>query len=226
MAESIAFLLDVDNTLLDNDTAQADYIAEIRRTVSPKAAQRYWEIFQGFVQELGYAAYLGALQRYRLEDRHDPKLLHVSSYLLDYDFTARFYPQTLEVIVHLRERGDVAILTEGDVVFQLRKIVHAGLWDAVAGRELVCIHKKQELRQVERRFPAQHHVVVDDKLRLLSAIKRHWRERVTTLPVRQGHYAADPATLTDDPPADISLERIGDLLNYHVNAMLQAAKSG
>jgi FMN phosphatase YigB (HAD superfamily) len=224
MADSIAFLLDVDNTLLDKDTAQSNYIAEIRRTVSPKAAQRYWEIFQGVAQELGCADYLGALQRYRLEDRHDPKLLHVSSYLLDYDFTARLYPQALEVIAHLRERGDVAILTDGDVVFQPRKIVHAGLWDAVAGKVLICIHKEQELYQVERRFPAQHYVIVDDKLRLLTAIKRHWRERITTVFVRQGHYAADPAALADYPPADVTLEQIGDLLHYDVNTMLHAAK--
>ena len=222
--ESTVFLLDVDNTLLDNDTAQADYIAEIRRVVSPKAAQRYWEIFQDVARELGYADYLGALQRYRVEDRHDPKLLHVSSYLLDYDFTARLYPQALAVIAYLHEQGDVAIFTDGDVVFQPRKIVHAGLWDAVAGKILICIHKEQELHQVERRFPAQHYVMVDDKLRLLAAIKRHWEERVTTVFVRQGHYAADPAALADYPPADITLEQIGDLMNYDVTTMRHVAR--
>jgi hypothetical protein len=160
--------------LLDNDTAQADYVAEIRRTVSPQTAQHYWEIFQNLTKELGYADYLGALQQYRLQDRHDPKLLSVASYLLDYDFTAQLYPQAMEVIAYLHKQGDV--------IFQPRKIVHAGLGDAVAGKVLICIH--QEIHQVERRFPAQHYVIVDDKLRLLAAIKQHWRKRVTIVFVR------------------------------------------
>lgn len=225
MPESIFFLVDVDNTLLDNDRAQADYIAEIRRTVSPKAAERYWEIFQDIVKEVRYADYLGSLQRYRLEDRHAPKLLHVSSYLLDYDFAARLYPRSLEVVAYLRKQGAVAILTDGNVVFQPRKILRAGLWDAVEGKVLITIHKEQELREVERRFPARHYVMIDDKLRLLAASKQYWRERLTTVFVRQGHYAADPTALADYPPADITLEQIGDLLNYHREDFLQASKS-
>jgi len=130
----------------------------------------------------------------------------------------------LEVIAYLRARGTVVILTDGDVVFQPRKILSAGLWDAVEGKVLICIHKERELRQVERRFPARHYVMVDDKLRLLTAIKQYWRERVTTIFVRQGHYAVDPAALADYPPADITLERIGGLLNYEVGAFLQTAK--
>jgi FMN phosphatase YigB (HAD superfamily) len=225
MTELIVFLLDVDNTLLDNDTAQGDFIAEIQRTVSAKAAQRYWKTFQDIVNELGYADYLGALQRYRMEDMHDPKLLHMSSYLLDYDFVARLCPRALEMIEYLRAHGTVVILTDGDVVFQPRKIVRSGLWDAVGGKVLICIHKEQELRQVERRFPARHYVMVDDKLRLLAAIKRHWRERVTTVFVRQGHYAADPAVLADYPPADITLMQIDELLHFQLDDFLQAAIS-
>jgi FMN phosphatase YigB (HAD superfamily) len=225
MTEPIVFLLDVDNTLLDNDRAQRDYISEMRCAVSDKAAQRYWEISQQIVKDLGYADYLGALQRYRLEDMHDPKLLHVSSYLLDYDFVARLYPHSLEVIEYLRLHGTVVILTDGDVVFQPRKIVRSGLWDAVEGKVLICIHKEKELHQVEGRYPAQHYVMVDDKLRLLTAIKQHWRERVTTVFVRQGHYAVDPAVLADYPSADITLKRIGDLLNYGVDVILKAAES-
>jgi FMN phosphatase YigB (HAD superfamily) len=225
MTQPIVFLLDVDNTLLDNDTAQSDYISEILRTVSAQAAQRYSVIFQDIVKELGYTDYLGALQRYRLEDMHDPKLLHFSSYLLDYNFATLLYPRALKVIEYLRLHGTVVLLTDGDVVFQPRKIMRSGLWDAVEGNVLVCIHKEQELRQVEERFPAQHYVMVDDKLRLLTAIKGHWRERVTTVFVRQGHYTAYPIELADYPPADITLERIGDLLNCGVNVILQAAKS-
>lgn len=223
MTESIVFLLDVDNTLLDNDTAQADYIAAIRRVVSPDAAQRYWEIFHEITQELGYADYLGALQRYRMEDLHDPRLLRVGLYLLDYDFASRIYPRAMEVIRRLQAEGTVVILTDGDVVFQPRKIVRSGLWDAVEGRVWVSIHKEQELHQVERRFPAKHYVMVDDKLSILTAVKRHWRRRVTTVFVRQGHYASDPAMLANNPPADMELHQIGDMLDYSVHRFQAAA---
>jgi FMN phosphatase YigB (HAD superfamily) len=222
MPDSVVFLLDVDNTLLDNDTAQNDYLAEIRRTVSSDASQRYWEIFHEIAKELGYADYLGALERYRLEDMHDPKLLHVSLYLLDYEFEERLYPHAIEVIRYLSARGTVVLLTDGDVVFQPRKILRAGLWDAVAGKVLIYIHKEQELREVERRFPAEHYVMVDDKLRILTAIKQQWGKRVTTVFVKQGHYANDPKILTAYPPADICLEHIGDLLNEEVDTLLDA----
>jgi FMN phosphatase YigB (HAD superfamily) len=225
MPDSVVFLLDVDNTLLDNDTAQNDYLAEIRRTVSPEASQRYWEIFHEIAKELGYADYLGALERYRLEDMHDPKLLHVSLYLLDYEFMKRLYPHAIEVIQYLSARTTVVLLTDGDVVFQPRKILRAGLWDAVAGKVLIYIHKEQELHEVERRFPAQHYVMVDDKLRILAAIKEQWGKRVTTVFVKQGHYALDPQNIATYPPADITVERIGDLVNYDLPALLSAAKA-
>jgi FMN phosphatase YigB (HAD superfamily) len=225
MPDSVCFLLDVDNTLLNNDTAVNDYLKEIKRTVSSEASQRYWEIFQNLAKEIGYADYLGALQRYRLEDMHDPKLLHVSSYFLDYEFAERLFPHALKVIQYLSNRGTVVILTDGDVVFQPRKILRAGLWDAVSGRVLVYIHKEQELHEVEHRFPAQHYVMVDDKLRILAAVKERWRERVTTVFIKQGHYAADPNILAAYPPADITLDHIADLLNYEVETMMQAANT-
>jgi FMN phosphatase YigB (HAD superfamily) len=223
MADSVCFLLDVDNTLLDNDTAVNHYLAEIRRTVSPEASRRYWEIFQNLAKEAGYADYLGALQRYRLEDMHDPKLLHVSSYLLDYEFAERLFPHALEVIQYLNARGTVVILTDGDVVFQPRKIVRAGLWDAVAGRVLIYIHKEQELHEVEQRFSARHYVMVDDKLRILAAVKEQWRERVTTVFVKQGHYATDPDTLAAYRHADVTLKHIGELLDYEVDTLIRGA---
>jgi FMN phosphatase YigB (HAD superfamily) len=172
--EPVVFLLDVDNTLLNNDAAQDDYLAEIRRAVSPEASQRYWEIFHDLTEELGYADYLGALQRYRLEDMHDPKLLNVSSYFPDYNFAEHLCPYALDVIRHLRALGTVVLLTDGDVVFQPRKVIRSGLWAAVEGKVLIFIHKEQELREIEQRFPAQHYVMVDDKLRILTAIKQQW----------------------------------------------------
>jgi len=221
----VVFLFDVDNTLLDNDTAVNDYLTEIRRTVSPEASQRYWEIFQDLAKETGYADYLGALQRYRLEDMHDPKLLHVSSYPLDYKFAERLFPDALKVIQYLSTRGTVVILTDGDVVFQPRKILRAGLWDAVVGRVLVYIHKEQELHEVEQRFPAQHYVMVDDKLRILVAVKEQWRKCVTTVLIKQGHYATDPNILTAYPPADLTIERISDLVNYEFSGVARRRQS-
>jgi len=222
--DAVVFLLDVDNTLLDNDSAVNDYLAEIRRTVSPEASQRYWEIFQTLAKELGYADYLGALQRYRLEDMHDPKLLHVSSYLLDYEFEKRLFPHALKVIQYLNLLGTVVIVTDGDVVFQPRKVLRAGLWDAVAGRVLIYIHKEQELPEIEQRFPARHYVMVDDKLQILAAVKEQWGERVTTVFIRQGHYATDPDILASSPHADITLSHIAALLDYRVETLILAGR--
>lgn len=213
MKDQPVFLLDVDNTLLDNDAAQEDYLTEIRKTVSPGSAERYWEIFEKLRAELGYADYLGALQRYRLEKMHDPNILRLASYFLDYPFKTRLYPQAGEVVAHLRTLGTPVILTDGDVVFQPRKVVRSGLWDAVEGRVLIYIHKEQELKEIERRFSARHYVMVDDKIRILTAIKEQWGPRVTTVFVRQGHYATDENLVRDYPPADKSLDCIADLLS-------------
>lgn len=214
MIEPVVFLIDVDNTLLDNDSAQADYIAEIRNKVSANSAQRYWEIFQQATKELGYADYLGALQRYRQEDMHDPNLFSISSYFLDYDFKQRLYPKSLNVIKHLQSFGKVVILTDGDVVFQPRKILRSGLWNAVDSNVLIYIHKEDELKQIEKKYPAEHYVMIDDKIRILSAIKNQWGDRVTTIFARQGHYATDPAIIAQYPSADISIEKIGELINF------------
>ena len=221
----VVFLFDVDNTLLDNDTAQNAYLAEIKRECGPQAATRYWEIFQTLAKELGYADYLGALQRYRVEAMHEPSLLQVASFLLDYPFEDRLYPGALAVLRQVGQWGTAALLTDGDVVFQPRKIKRAGLWDAVEGRVLIYIHKEDELAEVARRLPARHYVMVDDKLRLLSAIKKIWGERVTTVFPRQGHYAFDPQVLATYPPADISVDHIGDLMDYSLEMFLDAAKT-
>ena len=212
--EPIVFLFDVDNTLLDNDLAQIEYRAEMARQCGEAAALRYWDIVQALTRELGYTDCLGALQRYRLEAMHDPRLLRMASFLLDYPFERRLYPDALNVLTHVGQWGSTALLTDGDVVFQPRKVERAGLWQAVQGRVLIYIHKEAELDEVARRYPARHYVMVDDKLRLLTAIKASWGERVTTVFPKQGHYAADPAVLALYPPADITIERIGDLLNY------------
>ena len=207
------FLFDVDNTLLDNDRVTADLRRYLEREVGPARSNRYWEIFEALRNELGYADYLGALQRYRVEYQYETHLLAVSTYLVNYPFANRLYPNSLDVIEHCKQFGPVAILSDGDVVFQPRKVERSGLFEAVDHNVLIYVHKEEELHDVERRFPAERYVLVDDKLRILTAVKTIWGARVTTVFPRQGHYALDPAVTAKYPPADISIERIGDLLN-------------
>jgi FMN phosphatase YigB (HAD superfamily) len=220
----VAFLVDVDNTLLDNDRVQADLRDHLASEFGVETRDRYWAIFQQLNVELGYADYLGALQRYRLEDLCDPRLLMMSSFLVDYPFADRLYPGSLDVVKHLNAWGPVVILSDGDVVFQPRKVQRSGLWEAVEGRVLIYIHKEEMLDDVERHYPARHYVMVDDKLRILTAMRRIWGNRLTTVWPRQGHYALDPQTVATYPPADHTIERIGDLVNYSLPALLGAAK--
>ncbi len=212
-SDAVVFLLDVDNTLLDNDQITADLRGYLAREVGSRCQKRYWAIFEELRRELGYADYLGALQRYRLEDPRDPKALEVSRFLLHYPFSERLFPGALEVVAHLGRWGSTVVLTDGDVVFQPHKIERSGLLDAVGGRVLVYIHKEQQLDDIEQRYPASHYVFVDDKVRLLTAFKKVWGERVTTVFPRQGHYARD-AQAEDDLRPDLTVERIGDLLAY------------
>jgi FMN phosphatase YigB (HAD superfamily) len=211
VGHATVFLLDVDNTLLDNDSVTADLKKHLVTNFGEERARRYWELFEQLRSELGYADYLGALQRYRVENPRDTGLLEASLFLLHYPFANRVYPGALDVIHHLERRGRVAILSDGDVVFQPRKIDRSGIWGAVEGNVLIYIHKEQMLDDVERRYPAEHYVMVDDKVRILSAMKAIWGDRLTTVFVRQGHYALDEESVAKYPPADITIETIGDL---------------
>ena len=217
MSAPIVYLLDVDNTLLDNDRVVADLMRHLARAVGEESERRYWVIFERLRSELGYADYLGALQQYRAERPHDLNVLKASSYLINYPFANRLFPNSLDVIDRLKTWGPAVILTDGDVVFQPRKIERAGLHEAVDGNVLIYVHKEMELEDVQRRFPAEHYVIVDDKLRLLAAIKTAWGSRVTTVFPRQGHYAHDPEVLRSYPPADITVDRIGDLLDIDLS---------
>ena len=216
----LVFLFDCDNTLLDNDRVNQDLREYLEREFGPENRDRYWRIFEELRAELGYADYLGALQRYRLGGMNDPRQLRISSFLVDYPFADRLYPGALDVLAQVRAWGPSVILTDGDVVFQPRKIQRSGLWDAVEGRVLIYIHKEEMLDDVKRRYPARHYVMVDDKLRILDAMKRQWRDTLTTIFPRQGHYALDPKVIGTYPAADITVERIGDLVRYDRSAML------
>src|SRR5258708_4605995 len=207
------FLFDVDNTLLDNDRVTQDLRRFLDKEVGMERSSCYWEIFEQLRSELGYADYLGALQRYRREYPYDSHLLAVSTYLVNYPFANRLFPNSLDVIERCGQLGTVVILTDGDVVFQPRKIERSGLFEAVSGNILIYVHKEQELHDVEHRYPTERYVLVDDKLRILTAIKAAWGERVTTVFPKQGHYAREEGQIAKYPPADITVERIGDLLD-------------
>jgi FMN phosphatase YigB (HAD superfamily) len=208
-AAPVVFLVDVDNTLLDNDRIQDDLRHHLEREFGAASRDRYWAILEARFVELGYRDYLGALQRYRVEHPHDVHLMTMSSYLVDYPFASRLFPGALEVLKRLRGCGPTVILTDGDVVFQPRKVQRSGIWQAVDGHVLIYIHKEETLDDVERRYPAQHYVLVDDKPRILAAVKETWGDRVTTIFPRQGQYALDANAYR---PADVTVERIADLL--------------
>jgi FMN phosphatase YigB (HAD superfamily) len=220
----IAFLVDVDNTLLDNDRIQQDLKDHLERAFGLASRERYWTILEDLFAELGYRDYIGALQRYRVEHPREVELLSMSSFLLDYPFADRLFPAALEVLKRLRSLGPTVILSDGDVVFQPRKVERAGLSDAVDGRVLIYIHKEEALDDVERRYPAAHYVLVDDKLRILEAVKRFWGGRVTTVFPRQGIYAHDPQVISAFPPADVTIERIGDLLDFDLPRLRTASR--
>jgi len=220
----IVFLVDVDNTLIDNDGIQQDLKDHLEQTYGAAARDRYWLILEELMVELGYRDYIGALQKFRVEHPREIELLSMSSFLMDYPFADRLYPHALAVLERLRSVGTTVLLTDGDVVFQPRKVEHAGLGKVANGDVLVYIHKEEALEDVERRFPAAHYVLVDDKLRILDAIKKIWGERVTTVLPRQGQYAHDAKVLSALPPADVTIERIGDLLDYDLARLPAAAK--
>ena len=217
----VVFLFDVDNTLIDNDRVQADLKEHLAQTYGAATRDRYWEILEELRNELGYVDYLGALERYRIEAMHRPEVLRMSSWLVDYPFADRLYPGALDAVKHVQQWGNPVVLSDGDAVFQPRKVERSGLWNAFDGRILIYIHKEQELDDVERLYPAGHYVLIDDKLRILSAVKEIWGERVTTVFPKQGHYAFDPEALAEYPPADIELAKIADLLTFDLSAFLK-----
>ena len=218
------FLIDVDNTLIDNDRVAVDLRRHLTQEVGGRRQRRYWELFEELRQQLGYADYLGALQRYRVENPRDSHVLTVSSFLINYPFANRLFPGSLDAIEHVRQWGPAVILSDGDAVFQPRKIERSGLFEAVEGNILIYIHKEEELADVQRRYPAKHYVLVDDKPRILDAIKRVWGPRVTTVFPRQGHYALDPVAVAKYPPADVTIARIGDLVAHDAKTLKAAAR--
>jgi FMN phosphatase YigB (HAD superfamily) len=217
------FLFDVDNTLLNNDRVSADLKRHLQAKVGEASGQRYWDIFEKLRTELGYADYLGALQRYRIEHPREPRLLEVSYFMINYPFANRLFPESLDAVEHAKKLGSAVILSDGDVVFQPRKVDRSGLYEAFEGHVLLYVHKEEELEDVEAKYPAPHYVMVDDKVRLLTALKQHWGKRVTTVFPRQGHYALDEKLVAQYSKPDITLERIGELTNYSLEEIMASA---
>ncbi|MBI1370659.1 MAG: HAD family hydrolase [Planctomycetes bacterium] len=218
------FLFDVDNTLLDNDRVTADLKRYTAKNFGEARSQDYWRIFEQIRTELGYADYLGALQRYRIQHPRDTNLLAVSNFLVNYPFANRLFPNSLDVIDHVKQWGPACVLSDGDVVFQPRKVERSGIYDAVDQNVLIYVHKEFELEDVEARYPAEHYVLIDDKLRILTAVKQIWGKRITTVFPKQGHYALDEKAIAKFPPADVAIDRIGDLLNFTLDELLTATK--
>jgi FMN phosphatase YigB (HAD superfamily) len=223
MAEpaDLVFLFDVDNTLLDNDRIQSDIRQYVAANYGDKARDRYWALFEEIFATLGYADYIGALERFRTEELHDPRLLRMANWLVEYPFVERLYPGAMAAVRHAAQFGPTVILSDGDAVFQPRKVVRSGLWDGFDERVLIYVHKELELGDVEHWYPAKHYVMIDDKLRILDTIKQTWGDRVTTVFPRQGHYAFDPAILAAHPPADLTIEGIADIVQHDRSAFLQ-----
>ncbi|MEO8017052.1 MAG: HAD family hydrolase [Pseudomonadota bacterium] len=211
--DDFVFLFDCDNTLLDNDQVQADLKAHLQREFGAAESGRYWTIYEILRTEVGYADYLGAMQRFRLGMESDPRVLRLAEFLLEYPFASRLYPDALAAVAHCRRWGPTVMLSDGDAVLQPRKLLRSGIRDAVEGRVLIYIHKELMLEDMTRRFPARHYVMVDDKLRVLTAMKAVLKDRLTTVFPRQGHYALDTTAIANYPTADITIERIGDLLH-------------
>ena len=220
----VVFLLDIDNTLVNNDAVVADLMKHLERDVGVEQQKRYWEFFEQLRGELGYADYLGALQRYRVAYPRDFKILDASMYLVDYPFANRLFPNSLDAIEHARNMGKAIILSDGDVVFQPHKIYRSGIYDAIDGEVLIYIHKETELDDVAQRYPADHYVLVDDKVRILAEVKRQWATRVTTVFPRQGHYANDPKEVAKYPAPDFTIERIGEFLKFDLDTLLTGAR--
>jgi FMN phosphatase YigB (HAD superfamily) len=219
----VVFLFDVDNTLLNNDHVVRDLSSYLDRQFNVDRRKRYFAIFEELRSELGYADYLGALQRYRIEHPTDSRLLQLSSFLVDYPFANRLYPNSLDAIEHCKKWGQAVILSDGDVVFQPRKVERSGIAEAVDGNVLIYIHKEHMLADIESRYPAEHYVLVDDKVRILAAIKQHWGKRLTTVFPRQGHYALDTKTVNSYPKPDLTIDQIGQLLDLDLKTIVGAA---
>lgn len=224
----VVFLVDVDDTLLDNDRFGADLDARLAQSFGGAERNRYWAIYAELREELSFVDYLGALNRFREGLDDDPQLLQMSSFILDYPFADLLYPGALESIGHLQALGPAVVLSDGDVVLQPRKVQRSGIWDTVNGRVMIVPHKERSLRSLRDRYPARHYVMIDDKAPVLAAMKRVLGNTLTTVFVRQGHYAKQfegtAALAALDPAPGFVIERIAELLDRDPSGFIAASQ--
>jgi len=211
--DPVFFLVDVDNTLFDNDRFAVELSAHLEKSFNVAERERYWSLHKKRWAEFGISDYLGTMQQFRQGLQNDPSLLQMSSFLLDFPFGDLLYPHALEVVKHMRSLGPASALSDGDMVFQPRKLQHSGIFDAFHGNALIYEHKQHELDLLQQRFPAQRYVMIDDKPNILADMKKVLGDRLTTVFVRQGRYAADASPELRSAP-DMKIDAIADLLRY------------
>ena len=221
---SIVFLVDVDDPLLDNDRIQNDLRNNLEREFGQGNRDRYWVMQEEMSQEAGCRDYLRALQRYRSENPTDVRILSMSSFLADYPFANRLYPGALDVLERFRSWDQTVILSDGDLVFQPRRVERSGISEVVEGHVFIYVHKQEALEDVWKRYPARHYVLVDDKLRILTAVKKGWGDGVTAVFPRQGKFAHDRAVIAANPTSDVTVARASDLLGFELLALLATSQ--
>lgn len=213
MKSPLVVLCDVDNTLLNDNRIVSDLCDFLLDKLGEQGAKQYWTHFEALSQSLGYADYLGALQRARDEHPHEMHFIAITNFLLTYPFSERLFPRALDVIDHVACWALPVIVSDGDVVLQPIKLHRAGLARKVQDRVLVYIHKEKELDDIMQRYPATHYVFVEDNLSILSSVKREWGQRVTTIHIRPHGHPPDEGRTALQP--DITLNDIGDMLRIN-----------
>jgi FMN phosphatase YigB (HAD superfamily) len=220
---TLVFLLDVDNTLINNDQVKEDFNAHLEVELGPKLTERFWDIYEQARKERGVVDIPLSLQRLReatpLSELDEQTFHHVQSIFDNYPFFNALYPHTLETLQHLRTMGLTVIVSDGDQLFQPEKIFRSDLAETVEGRVLIYTHKQQHLEEILQKYPADHYVMIDDKPDILVDSKAIMGKRLTTVFVKQGHYAKQ---VPDNFTPDISVLHIGDLRNYTKEQFLKS----
>jgi hypothetical protein len=204
--DDLVFLLDVDNTLLDNDRAKEDMAARVEDLVGAERAARWWELYEQVRQETDVVDYPRTLTRYRAVFPDEPRFPHLADFILGLPYAGYVYPGALETLTYLRTLGTTVIVSDGDAVYQAAKIARAGLAAAVDDHVLIFLHKEGRIEDVRQRYPAEHYLLIDDKLRILARLKGILGDLVTTLHVAQGHYASSERGIY--PAADLEVPSI------------------
>ena len=216
----LVFLIDLDNTILDNDGVKQDIEAKMLEILGERLAERFWHYYEAVRKDLDYIDFFETMMRLRDENPTDAAVVdEATGTLMDWDFCPRLYPRAIETVLHLKSLGLPLVLSDGDPVFQPMKIHQCGVTQAVDGRVLIFVHKERFLPAVQARFRAERYVLIDDKPGILMRSKAALGDRLTTVHVLQGKYATDPKLAVDYTP-DIVVPNFSDLLTYDADAFM------